>query len=50
MAAGAALITGASSGIGAELAKLCAAAGYPVILVARNGKTQHITAAFDASL
>src|ERR1700682_1758804 len=36
MAAGAALITGASSGIGAELAKLCAAAGYPVILVARN--------------
>jgi short-subunit dehydrogenase len=36
MAAGAALITGASSGIGAELAKVCAAAGYPVILVARN--------------
>jgi short-subunit dehydrogenase len=36
MAAGAALITGASSGTGAELAKVCAAAGYPVILVARN--------------
>jgi uncharacterized protein len=36
MAPGAALITGASSGIGAELAALCAAGGYRVILVARN--------------
>jgi len=36
MAAGAALITGASSGIGRELAQLCAAAGLPVVLVARN--------------
>jgi hypothetical protein len=33
---GAALITGASSGIGLELARLAAADGHPVVLAARN--------------
>jgi len=43
-----ALITGATSGIGLELARLCVEGGYRTVLVARNGeRLQQIRAEFE---
>ena len=48
MAGGAAVVTGASGGIGLELAKLCAAAGHDLVLVARRkSELESIASAFE---